>query len=41
MRNHILKNKFLIGFYSYKIYEILDMAFCIFSITLDRVDPRQ
>ena len=28
------------GFYS-KIYEILDRAFCIFLITLGKVDPQQ
>ena len=34
------KLQFLIGFYS-RIYEILDGAFCIFPITLGRVDPQQ
>ena len=32
--------QFLIGFHS-KIYEILDRVFCIFPITLGKVDPQQ
>ena len=36
----VKNNHFSIGFHS-KIYEILVMAFCIFPITLGRVDPQQ
>ena len=41
-RKQILKIsfQFSMGFYS-KIYEILDRAFCIFPITLGRVNPQQ